>query len=98
MKPLGRELIVLGGNIRRRRRALNLSQDELAFRCGLHRTYITGIEQGARNLSFNSLLALANGLEVTISDLMVGVQTSPEAAMADIPFQFQKPRVNTAAF
>jgi transcriptional regulator with XRE-family HTH domain len=63
------ELAALGQNIRRARRTLNISQEELAFRCGLHRTYLSGVERGARNLSFASLLAIARGLELTVSEL-----------------------------
>jgi len=80
--PPGNELSILGGNIRRRRYALNISQDELAARAGLHRTYICSVEQGARNLTFYSLLAIANGLGVTLLELMAGVQSPPEARVA----------------
>ncbi len=78
MKPVGPELIALGGNIRKHRRGLNLSQDELAFRCGLHRTYMSDVERGARNLSFLSLLAIANGLGATISELTAGVRSAAD--------------------
>jgi transcriptional regulator with XRE-family HTH domain len=69
MQVIDHELAVLGENIRGARRALNISQEELAFRCGLHRTYLSDIERGARNLSFASLLAVARGLGSTVSQL-----------------------------
>jgi DNA-binding XRE family transcriptional regulator len=66
---IDKELAALGRNICRARRALNISQAELAFRCGLHRTYLSGIERGARNPSFASLLAVARGLGSNVSEL-----------------------------
>jgi transcriptional regulator with XRE-family HTH domain len=67
------ELAKLGENIRRLRQSLKVSQDAFADRCGLHRTYLSDIERGARNVSFGSLLKLARGSRTTISELMRGV-------------------------
>ena len=64
-----KEYVALGQNIRRMRRGLRISQEELAFRCGLHRTYLSDIERGARNPSLGSLLMVARGLNLTVSDL-----------------------------
>ena len=69
MNDIDNELAALGQNIRRARKILSISQEELAFRCELHRTYLSDIERGARNLSFSSLLALARGLGSTVSEL-----------------------------
>jgi CheY-like chemotaxis protein/DNA-binding XRE family transcriptional regulator len=55
--------------IKDRRRKLGITQDELAWRAGLHRTYITDIERGARNLSLQSIERLARALETPISEL-----------------------------
>src|SRR5882672_3912288 len=63
------DLAALGQNIRRARRTLNISQEELSFRSGLHRTYLSDVERGARNPSFASLLAIARGLGSTVSEL-----------------------------
>lgn len=63
------ELVALGRNIRKARKILKISQEELAFRCELHRTYLSDIERGVRNLSFSSLVALARGLGSTVSEL-----------------------------
>lgn len=52
----------LGIVLKRRRENLGLSQDQLALRADLHRTYISDIERGARNLSFDSIYRLAKGL------------------------------------
>lgn len=47
-----------------------MTQEELGWRAGLHRTYITDIERGARNLTLGSVAALAKALEVSISSLL----------------------------
>ncbi len=70
---MNKELLALGQNIRRMRRSLNISQEELAFRCGLHRTYLSDIERGARNLSLISLLMVARGLRSTVSELTLNI-------------------------
>ena len=69
------ELLALGGNIRRLRQKLTISQEELAQRCALHRTYMSDVERVNRNLSFLSLLAVARGLGVTIAELTRNVET-----------------------
>jgi transcriptional regulator with XRE-family HTH domain len=55
-------------NLRARRVALELSQEELASRADLHRTYIGSIERGERNVSVDNLdrLAFALGLDVML--------------------------------
>jgi transcriptional regulator with XRE-family HTH domain len=69
------ELQALGESIRRLRRSLKMSQEKLAERCGLHRTYLSDVERGNRNLSFLSLLAVARGLDSTISELSRDIRT-----------------------
>lgn len=64
---------VLGRNIRRRRRLLDLTQEQCAERCGLHRTYYAGVERGQRNPSFDILVKIARALEATPSQLVEGV-------------------------
>ena len=54
----------VGRNVRRIRRERNWSQEELAFESGLHRTYISGIERGARNPTLLVLRQLADALSV----------------------------------
>ena len=54
----------LGTVIKKRREHLALSQDQLALRADLHRTYISDVERGARNLSFDSIYCLSKGLGV----------------------------------
>jgi transcriptional regulator with XRE-family HTH domain len=55
--------------IKQRRQEIGISQEVLAERAGLHRTYIGDIERGARNLSLENIEKLAKALRISISDL-----------------------------
>src|SRR5204862_2030876 len=55
--------------VRACRDRLGISQEELADRAGLHRTYVSDVERGARNLSLESIEKLAHALELSISGL-----------------------------
>lgn len=58
-----------GTVVKHQRSRLGISQEELAGRAGLHRTYISDIERGARNVSLGSIDRLASALEVSLSAL-----------------------------
>jgi two-component system response regulator len=58
-----------GAAVRLRRDQLGISQEELAGRAGLHRTYVSDVERGARNVSLESICRLAIALEVPLSVL-----------------------------
>jgi transcriptional regulator with XRE-family HTH domain len=58
-----------GKAIRRRRRELDLSQEELAERAELHRTYISNIERGELNPSLETMEKLVKALDITVSAL-----------------------------
>lgn len=58
-----------GGRIRYLRLKINLSQEDLADRSGLDRTYIGGIERGERNPSLKNIIRLAASLGVSPRDL-----------------------------
>ena len=53
-----------GGKIRNLRKEKGISQEELAFRSGLHRTYISDIERGARNVSLKNIEKISKALGV----------------------------------
>ena len=63
-------LIAISKVVQQRREQLSFTQEELASRAGLHRTYISDIERGARNLSVKSLIRLAIALELTVSGML----------------------------
>jgi CheY-like chemotaxis protein len=58
-----------GAAVRNWRKRLGVSQEELAGRAGLHRTYVCDIERGARNVSLESIEKLARALEITTATL-----------------------------
>lgn len=60
-----------GKAVRRRRRELDISQEELAERSGLHRNYISSIESGTRNPSLKNIEKLVKGLETSITEFFV---------------------------
>jgi two-component system, response regulator len=62
-----------GTSVRAWRGRLGLSQEELAERAGLHRTYVCDIERGARNVSLKSIEKLAGALNISASVLFNGV-------------------------
>ena len=60
-----------GERVRELRTTKGLSQEELAFKSGVHRTYLGGIERGERNPSLKNIAAIAEALGVDISDLFL---------------------------
>lgn len=62
------------------RLAANLSQEELAHRAHLHRTYISLLERGHRNPSVETLGALANVFNIPASALLVEAEGELEKA------------------
>lgn len=72
MTSVNRERVLraVGTAIAARRRASGLSQEQLAERSGLHRTYIGAVERGIRNPTITSLAQLARGLACQPSELL----------------------------
>ncbi len=60
----------LGNNVRRLRQKRGWTQDQLAAASGLHRTYISGIERGERNVSVVNMGRLALAFEVDPEELL----------------------------
>lgn len=61
---------ILSANIKRLRTAKGWSQEEYAFEAGIHRTYVSDIERGARNPTIDILVKLAAPLGVEAADLI----------------------------
>jgi transcriptional regulator with XRE-family HTH domain len=66
--------VVLGKRIRELRSKSGFSQESFADYCGLHRTYMGGIERGEHNLTIETLMTVAKGLEIAMSDLLAGIE------------------------
>ena len=60
----------LAKNMKRLRDQEGWSQEELAERSGLHRTYISGVERGGRNPTLTVIDKIANALKVRIAELV----------------------------
>lgn len=60
----------VGKKIKALRSAKGISQEALAFRCKLHRTYISDIERGLRNVSIKNIEKIAKALQVPINELL----------------------------
>lgn len=63
-------LNIFGENVRKHRRVLDISQEELAHRADLHRTYIGMIERAEKNITLVNMEKIANALQVKIEDLL----------------------------
>jgi transcriptional regulator with XRE-family HTH domain len=68
----------LGKRIRSIRQRKKWTLEILAERAGMHVTYLSSIERGHRNPTLNVLASLARGLDVSLSDLLVGVEKGGE--------------------
>lgn len=67
--------IRFGKVIASKRKAIRISQEELAFRCGMHRTYIGAIERGEKSPTLATIEKLSNGLKTSILDLWEALKT-----------------------
>ena len=88
----------LGVRVRSSREKRGLTQQSLADVIGIDRTYLSGIENGRRNVSFENLVRLARGLDIPLSELVDGVDvecdgksyhSTPQAYAADMNRQKQ---------
>ncbi len=63
------DLLAFGQAVRQHRARLSLSQEALAERSELHRTYVGGIERGERNVSLINIYRLADALGIPVAEL-----------------------------
>lgn len=63
---------ILSHNMKHYRELCELSQEQLADICGLHRTYISDIERCNRNVSIDNIEKIAQALNVTAAELLKG--------------------------
>jgi transcriptional regulator with XRE-family HTH domain len=68
--PKKKGMKALGAIIRDRREAIGISQEELGFLAGLHRTYIGSVERGERNITVLSLGKIAEALQIQPHELL----------------------------
>jgi len=77
---------LVGRNVRRHRAAAGLTQEELAFRAGMDRTYLSDIERGRRNPTLLTMQDLAVPLNINVADLLEGSE------LLDLPKTPSRPR------
>ncbi len=63
-----------GFAVKDRREALGLTQEEFAEKAGIHRTYLSDIERGTRNVSLINIERVAQGLSMKLSELFQAVE------------------------
>ncbi len=68
--PLHKARRAFAANLRAARHAKGLSQEALAERAGVHRTYLGSVERGERNISIDNMERLAHALGVELRDLL----------------------------
>lgn len=61
---------IVGARIRDLRKSAGISQESLAALCGLHRTYVGGVERGERNISLVNIVVIARALKTKPSSLL----------------------------
>lgn len=62
---------MFGKNVQAARQALGISQEELAFQAGLHRTYIGMVERAERSISLQNAKKIADALNVKLDTLLI---------------------------
>jgi transcriptional regulator with XRE-family HTH domain len=73
----------LGIRIRELRTQRGWSQEAFADVAGVHRTYMGHLERGEKNVSFLSILRVANALGITLSELLAGLEKGNSAKIAN---------------
>ena len=68
--PIAPTATALGHAVRELRKRRGMSQEQLAGACGLHPTYLSGIEKGRRNPTWRVIAKLSEALEVRLSELV----------------------------
>jgi transcriptional regulator with XRE-family HTH domain len=73
-------------NLRKARQQAKISQEELGFRCDLHRTEISLLERGGREPRLGTIVKLSSSLDVTPEELCAGIRWNAKSQR----FQFKK--------
>jgi transcriptional regulator with XRE-family HTH domain len=61
--------VAFGNRVRALRESRNLSQESLAEIADLHRTYVSSVERGQRNIGLDNILSLADALGIPAAEL-----------------------------
>jgi transcriptional regulator with XRE-family HTH domain len=80
MKEKDDLLMFFGESLKNYRKERNISQEELAFKAELDRTYISGLECGKRNPTLKILVRIANALNMKPSELLINLHSIARGA------------------
>ncbi|MEE6139842.1 helix-turn-helix transcriptional regulator [Mycobacterium sp. 050128] len=75
--PLNETTRAFGERVRDRRLALELSQEAAAVRCGIHWTQLGKVERGQRSLRLETIIKIADGLDIDAGELVSGLPSPP---------------------
>lgn len=87
--PADDVLRILARNIRSARKARGVTQEQLGELADLHRTYVCDVERGARNVTLKTLLAFAQALGTTVSQLTSQLEQAFPPSGQDATLQTQ---------
>lgn len=73
----------LGQTIKKLRTEKGISQEKLALQIGLDRTYYSSVENGRRNISLINIEKIANGLNISLSELFREIEQQNQTKEAD---------------
>jgi transcriptional regulator with XRE-family HTH domain len=90
--PSTEQLVVIGGQIRRYRVAMGVSQEQFALQVGLPRSYYGALERGERNFSVLKLMRIAQGLGVEVGELFASHKRLARDMMIDADVELPAPR------
>ncbi|MFO0806146.1 MAG: helix-turn-helix transcriptional regulator [Gemmataceae bacterium] len=76
---------IVGERIRKRRTELGWTQDQLAQKAGISKSFLSDLENGKRSVSADNLLDIARVLSLSLDYLMKGEETEPKSAEVQIP-------------
>lgn len=65
--------VELGKRIQELRKKTGLSQEKFAIQIGMDRTYFSSVEKGRRNIAIRNIKKIADGLDVSLSELFKGL-------------------------
>jgi transcriptional regulator with XRE-family HTH domain len=87
-------LKALGQRIRELRLKKGYSQESFADRCGVHRTFMGTVERGEPNLSFSNLAKVADALDMTLSEVLSGIEKRVARLESQAPHQSRAERAD----
>ncbi|AGR40771.1 helix-turn-helix domain-containing protein [Spiroplasma taiwanense] len=67
-------ITIFSSNMKNIRQRQELTQEELSFRCGLHRNYISDTERGKRNVTLKAIEKISSGLNVKVIELFKEIE------------------------